>query len=747
MKTKYITWFLSLLFIATKVNSQATFQRDLSIPVTVFGSLLKLPWAGGLNTPIFSEIDLNQDGIQDLFVFDKDGFRISTYINNGTTGQFDYAYAPEYIAKFPYLHDWAILADYDCDGNADIFTYSEQGGIMIYHNDYTPGNGLSFSIYDSLLHTQYSTFFNSNLFVASVNLPAIEDVDGDGDLDVLTISNSGNFVEFHRNSAMQNLGSCGIDSFFIDPVLCWGHFGLSPFSNTALLNVCRPSPLLQGDDQNVLNGYTFADVQRSMHSGSCLLAANWNGDSLMDILNGDILGNNLLYIENGGTPDSALMVSSDSLFPSYNDAVNLVSFPHAHYFDVDNDGARDLVVSPCTPNNTENVDNVWFYKNFGTTDSSSFVKLKNTLFTDEMIELGSGANISLFDADGDGLQDILAGNYGYFSPFGYYQPRLAYFRNTGSATNPSYQLITSDYATLGNYFISAIYPTFADLDGDNDMDMLVGGEDGSLTLFTNNPTGPVANFSFDTPNYQNIDVANFAAPQLYDVNQDGKTDLLIGNQEGKIYYYENTGTISNPVFSLITANFGGVDVRQYPNNINNGFSVPLMSDSAGTLRLLVGSARGNIFYYDSINSNLTGNFHLVDSMYGKIYEPVRITMGMTDINNDGLPDLITGNQAGGMTVYTQAAGSGVGMVEEPTMQVGVYPNPANDKVTIYLGHQHLRLCSITVYNLHGEEMIALKTASTKTDVNTALWPNGVYIIRLVDESKTVINKKIVINHF
>ena len=74
-------------------------------------------WAGGLNAPIFSQIDLNGDGKKDLFIFDKDGSRITTYINNGTPNNIDYHYAPEYRSKFPKgLHDWVLLYDFNCDG-------------------------------------------------------------------------------------------------------------------------------------------------------------------------------------------------------------------------------------------------------------------------------------------------------------------------------------------------------------------------------------------------------------------------------------------------------------------------------------------------------------------------------------------------------------------------------------------------------------------------------------------------------
>ena len=97
------------------------FERDLTPQVTTDnGHILKFPWAGGMNECQFSAIDLNFDGIKDLFVFDKSGNRILTFLNNGTAGQPDYIYAPEYEQYFPALHDWATLIDYNKDGKITV---------------------------------------------------------------------------------------------------------------------------------------------------------------------------------------------------------------------------------------------------------------------------------------------------------------------------------------------------------------------------------------------------------------------------------------------------------------------------------------------------------------------------------------------------------------------------------------------------------------------------------------------------
>ncbi|HEU4719052.1 MAG TPA: FG-GAP-like repeat-containing protein, partial [Bacteroidia bacterium] len=125
---------LFLLFAVTGAGAQsiAGFSRVDSIAV-YDGGQLRNPWSGGHNYCQLSEIDLNGDGIKDLFVFDRSGNKITTYINLGTPNQVDYVLAPEYVSRFPLMHDWCLLRDYNCDGKEDIFTCSI-AGFAIYKN-------------------------------------------------------------------------------------------------------------------------------------------------------------------------------------------------------------------------------------------------------------------------------------------------------------------------------------------------------------------------------------------------------------------------------------------------------------------------------------------------------------------------------------------------------------------------------------------------------------------------------------
>ena len=90
-----VIYCLVLISISWTMSAQS-FYRNANIDVTAFGEFNADPWAGGLNSCQISTFDANLDGVKDLFIFDRNGGKISVYINTSSEpGTYNYRYTQE----------------------------------------------------------------------------------------------------------------------------------------------------------------------------------------------------------------------------------------------------------------------------------------------------------------------------------------------------------------------------------------------------------------------------------------------------------------------------------------------------------------------------------------------------------------------------------------------------------------------------------------------------------------------------
>jgi hypothetical protein len=711
------------------------FTRNDNVTVTAASVVQPLAWAGGMNFLQYSEIDLDMDGTKDLFVFDRSGGKITTYINTGTANQVSYVLAPQYVYQFPLLHDWALLRDYNCDGKEDIFTCTV-AGFAVYRNVSTTSSGLQFQLEEALVLTNRSpnsSNFMGNLYVSTIDIPAIRDIDGDNDLDVLTFSNGGTQVEYHKNMSMERYGVCDSIEYIVSSS-CWGVFSENISNASVSLNQsCLPVPIAELHDQ------TREPVR---HSGSCLECINIDGDSLTDVLIGDVGSTHLMMLHNNGTVGSAYIDTYDATYPSNSVAANADIFLCPSHIDVDNDGKRDVLVSPASPAASVNKYSSFFYRNTGADDSVVSIFVQDDFLQEHMIDVGEGAFPVLFDFDSDGDEDLLIGNYGYYTASGQYASKIALYTNTGNATSPQFSFTTDDFANLHLLQISysCMVPTFGDLDNDGDKDMIIGDLSGNIHYYKKGAVGP-QNFSLFAANFGGIDAGDFAAPDLVDVNRDGKLDLLVGGMNGRVKYYENTGSVTSPTFTLINSAFGGIDVRQ-PGWFS-GFSVPRMVDENGDYSLVVGSERGWLYKYDNIDGNLSGNFTLTDSMYISWREGGRTSGAFADLNNDGLFDAVIGNYSGGVSLfYGDSNVSTSDNISEVQPAFEVYPVPAGKLLTIE-SSLSFPAEKYSITDQCGRIVSEGAITSNKTEINCGELSAGVYLCTVhfsngMRSSKTII---------
>lgn len=702
---------------------------------------LKLAWAGGLNSCLFSELDINNDGKNDLIAFDKvNNFSYGIFrcfINEGGNGEIKYSYSNKYNSLFPIVTQWAYFYDYNNDGKKDLFAYTI-GGIKVFKNSSV--STLSFTLEKSILISNTTPSATPNyaaIYSAAISLPGFSDIDNDGDMDVLTFSAGGFQLEYHKNLSKELYNHADSLVFELNENT-WGNFSES---NCAVM----------------LNQFKLND--NSLHSGSCLTCFDRNNDGDKDLLLGDVACNKLLYLENTGTNTLAHMGDTTILYPNYpNKAsttiVSLNNFPCGHYIDINNDSKKDLIVAPNSIN-SENYTSVWLYENTSSTNTVNFQFSKNNFLQDEMLEHGEGAYPVLVDVDADGLLDLIVGNMGYYQN-GVLKSQLAFYKNIGSLTQPSYSLITRDYANISTFAATnnlvGLVPSFGDIDGDNDFDLILSDFYGKIHWIENTAgAGNAFNFTVFKHNPFGITTTQ-GAPyvQLIDVDKDNLIDLLIGLRNGRLAFYKNTGTAIAPSFSLITTTFGGVNVKGPPSLYStDGSCAPFLFDDGGSYKLLCGSISGKIYYYDNIDGNLSGNFNLLDSVVNNINDGPRSALQYIDVNGDGKRDLFVGNHAGGLHFYNSKVPVGVNenqkLVSESFI---IYPNPAKNHFIVKLNSLKTKRVNAYLYNCLGQLVKTSNDVSNLFSVNVENLNEGVYqlLIETVLESgvKQMENKKVII---
>jgi len=714
---------VAALLLAVTTLSQAQYGPDRDIPGMLGATTLRYPWAGGLNNPQFSNADLDHDGLQDLVVFDRTGNKLLTFRNNGGAYPNNYDYAPQYEANFPSMDAWCLLPDFNCDGVPDIFTHTTLG-IQVYKGYYNGSNQLSFNLYSPLIRYQ-STSGWLNLLVTNVDVPAFVDMNNDGDIDVLTFDPNGGYMWYFENTSQENGWGCDSLEYY-HAEKCWGDLFEPSTTNAKLLD--QPCPFVSPVLENTGSG-----TRGTRHTGSTTLCFDNTGDGIKEALVGDISFDELCYLRNNGTLTDSHIFAQDSVFPSYNVPAEVPTFPAAFRADVDNDGVMDLLVAPNADAGGNYSACSWLYKNTGSNSVGTFQFQTDSFLVNQMFDVGEGCTPVWFDYDNDGLVDLLLANFRYYDTCSF----IATLKNVGTSTAPAFKLTKRNYAGLAVLNKQNLHPTFGDLDGDGDPDMVVGNEDGMLLYYQNNAAaGAPAQFALAQSNYFGIDVGGRSAPQLVDVNGDGLLDLVIGKASGKISYYQNGGTAASADFSTLTNSFFG-NVNANPTSLDAS-SVPCVTHLPGHAGwvMLVGNNLGDVQLYDNIEGNLSGSFNLVTNNYSGIRAGKRSAMDARDINGDGVVELAIGNYRGGVTIYDTSSYTSVAaqaMIGQRG-ELKAYPNPTNNRIYLRCENGFDNGFTVTTYDVLGH---VITIGFTRNDANTlvadaTMLPSGVYFTRLTN---------------
>lgn len=737
--------FLFLLLINCLIpflGSSQVMQLKNDITVTANGSVQINAWAGGFNNAQFSSIDLDNDGLKDLLVFDRSDNSVIPFLNKGSNGSIDYQFAPNYIDVFPdTLGGWVLARDYDRDGYVDLFAGSPTSNILVFRNVSAANNdSLTFELVKAPLTSKYPSPLY--LYTPLNDISSISDLDGDGDLDILTFDVLGYQVEWHKCVSVDS--GWGFDSLqFVLQSYCYGHFFEDPNNCTATVD---QTPCQAGMDPNY-NPYSLLPSARGRHAGSTLTSLDLNADGVMEMLVGDVGCPDIYALYNGGTTSIANFDSVEALYPTLDVTINVPMFAATFYEDIDNDGVRDLITSPNLVGEAADRRSVWLHRNQGADDNPNFKFEKEDFIQDEMIERGTISSVALFDYNGDSLIDMVVGNLGEYDHLNTLPgtPKiasLALYVNEGSQNRPSFRLIDDNWLGIaGNpnfqgmqYFM----PTFGDLDGDNDQDLLIGEVGGMLMYWEDTSSaGNNAAFKFITPKYFNIDVGSYSAPLLWDIDGDLDQDLIIGNAQGYLHYYENSGDPFTAQMDSMSGTFGAVKINDFTQQVNsNGFSRPGIADwdDDGNMELLVGSVEGKVHIYDDVdhmpNTTFTLAGYLADHDFG-MYSGATASKW----DSTGKYTYIVGSRRGGLQLYgpplpPDPLSNEPGIVAEgPSFEV--YPNPAENIVNIRVQDlQNPKGYELRLLNSLGQIVKTLRMGSTQSSIDLNGLSNGVYFVQL-----------------
>ena len=454
-------------------------------------------------------------------------------------------------------------------------------------------------------------------FLGGFNLPRphLADIDGDGDLDL--------FVQEYSNEVM-----------FFEQV------------GTA----AEPRYLWRTDsykDLEVGEWYHFADVDT-------------DGD--FDLLSEQRFSLIRFWRNNGGFDEPEFELVTETLLDTANEVVFSDRQNIPKVGDIDCDGRLDLMLGrlegTITRYEADGVDDTGAPKFRHVTDNFQDIEIIGQVFGNNLASLHGANTMALEDIDGDRDLDLFWGDF--------FEPGLLYIENTGSCTTPSLRSEPEPFP-LNNPILTSGYnaPAFGDIDGDFDNDLLVGVLGGAYnpnsTTIDNflhlEQTAPNS-FEVKTRRYiSNIDLGSETFPSFADLDGDGDQDMLVGNKiqpddnlTGKLFRFENIGTPTEPKFILrgIVPEFTGA--YHYAPAFGD-------LDSDGDLDILMGTWRDELMLVINDGQVTEPNWTIADSAIVKLTRGRNATPTLGDIDDDGDLDLFIGESSGDINFYRNDGGT------------------------------------------------------------------------------------------
>lgn len=457
------------------------------------------------------------------------------------------------------------LGDMDNDGNPDIVVGGLGTPSLFWLRNLGSGFGPAQVVNQTMVGGELIT---------------LGDLDGDGYLDVIaSVPNGSNIM------AMLNLG----DGTFGTAVSAL--YAVQP-RDVALADVNGDGhPDIMGTGTGrvigaIGNGDGTFGEQITLHftTGGDVGAADMNGDGQPDLVaciptDKDIL----LYANNG----------AGGFLPAVPIGTSANTYGSVEAKDLDGDGDLDVLVAVGSKNMVQ-----WFRN-----DGDGNFDTGHVITT----EAYGATHATAADLDGDGDLDVIsASNVNEGSH------RTAWYENDGTGQFGPIQIIAAD--GNGSYIVEA-----ADLDGDDDLDILGGNAAGQLVYFRNDGGGVFTEVAIGTSASKSIGVA--------DVDGDGDLDIVSGSSALNVFLNNGDGSFTNVISTSYSSQNGASFVAFKDMDLDGSLDVLFM-------------VNGGVRYHPNLGG---GDFGAM--VYHGVLNNGTPDVCLGDIDLDGRTDLLCG--AGG----------------------------------------------------------------------------------------------------
>lgn len=690
--------------------------RDLS------GSAYDYPFAGGFVQPRPQLVDLDDDGDADLVV--SEGGRGLAYFENVGSGGpgLGFVWRTDALNQIA-PGTWFRFGDLDGDDDLDLITQGAPGRVRYYRNIGSTSSPDFELAADELMQAGGE----DPVMNEDTSIPALVDIDGDGDLDFLHGQADRGHITYYRNDGLAN----NLPQFV---------FVTSDFQD---IEVFEANPSCEDPKPGELSG---TGVRGSMHGANAISFVDLDNDNDFELFWGDFFARSLFFFRNDGTASEPDYTLISEAFP-LDEPLTSGGYNSSFFGDTDADGDQDLVIGILSGlcSNIENkFDNLYFYRNIGSPEDETYTLESERLI--ESVDVGERAVPFLVDIDADGDLDMVVGN----DPLGIAGSQLTLFENQGSASSAEFRIVDPDYLSL-EYDFGAYAPVFVDLDNDDDLDLIVGGFNGRMAFLRNTGSASAPNYILEEERFFDIDVGQYIRPSFGDVDGDGDQDLITGESNGLIKIYRNVGTAESPDFEAEENGSPVASDLAFRDAI--GLGIDVGSDSAprfvdidtdGDLDVLIGTQDGPILFYRNNGSASAPNFSQEPGIYAA--RPTTVPV-FGDLDGDGDLDMIAGNRSGGLLFFSNGVFE-VGnsyppeIPDDRAINISVEPNPSSGSVIFRFDQELPDEAELSVFDSRGRSITSLTMepnswmieldASQLSDISS-----GVYLARLTSNERVL----------